>query len=351
MTGAVLSRAAPFCWLLRRDRKTHPAMRQTRQAAARAAAILSVLSALTATAGLLLGAPRPARAWNAVGHMVIGTIAEQQLNKTARANVDRLLQIGATRKTRTFAEAGCWLDDVRAQGVGYFDRWHYHEHSFSPDNTPFPKQPHADNVVWAINTSLKALESKYISPEEQARALRVLIHAVEDVHQPLHCGSRYTRDLPQGDRGGNGFRLVRAGKFRSLHGYWDAAGGLFALPDERPLPAGGSVPITAIAKSIAAAYPPNALAAERAETNPDKWLGEGHALLTTVVYPASATPDEAYQIHAREIAKKRAAIAGYRLADLLNRLWPDSAAAPGAAAATTPPAAGAPSPDVEVDRG
>lgn len=290
-------------------------------------------AAALATLGGIFNNPRPARAWNSVGHMVIGTIAEARLNPAARANVERLLKINATAKTRTFAEAGCWLDDVRGQGIVYFDRWHYHNRAFSPDNTPFPKAAHEDNVAWAIESSVKALESKYASPVEQARALRILIHTVEDIHQPLHCGSRYTRDHPDGDRGGNEFRLSGMGKTRNLHAFWDGGAGLFAAPVARPLPGNGE-PITTIARSIAAAYPPGAAALpEQTQMSTEKWLDEGVVLLTSVVYPPSATPDEAYVVRAREIVKRRVALAGYRLAALLNTIWPEG----GAAVPTSPP--------------
>ncbi len=295
-----------------------------------------------ATTAILLMGTGPARAWNSVGHMVIGTIAEARLNPAARANVARLLKINATAKTRTFAEAGCWLDDVRQQGVGYFDRWHYHNRAFSPDNTPFPKAAHEDNVAWAIETSVKALQNKYASPVEQARAVRILIHTVEDIHQPLHCGSRYTRDRPDGDRGGNEFRLSGMGKSKNLHAFWDGGAGLFATPVARPLPETGE-PITTIAQSIVAAYPPGTLP-EQPEMSTEKWLDEGAALLTSAVYPTSATPDEAYVVRSRETAKKRVALAGYRLAALLNTIWPEGSAVP-AAAPPTPAPDDAPAPN------
>jgi hypothetical protein len=292
---------------------------------------IATVAALTTLGWTFCGSLRPARAWNAVGHMVIGAIAEPRLNPAARANVARLLKINATAKTRTFAEAGCWLDDVRAQGIVYFDRWHYHNRAFSPDNTPFPAAPHEDNVAWAIETSVKALQSKYASPVEQARALRILIHTVEDIHQPLHCGSRYTRDRPDGDRGGNEFRLSGRGKIRNLHAFWDGGAGLFAAPVARPLPANGE-PITTIAQSIAATYPAGTLP-EQTDLSTQKWLDEGAALLSRVVYPASPTLDEAYVVRARETAKKRVALAGYRLAALLNTIWPEG----GAPVPVTPP--------------
>ena len=40
--------------------------------------------------------------------------------------------------------------------------------------------------------------------------LRLFIHYVGDIHQPLHATSRYTSQYPEGDRGGNSFALTPA---------------------------------------------------------------------------------------------------------------------------------------------
>ena len=52
-------------------------------------------------------------------------------------------------------------------------------------------------------------------------ALRLLIHYLGDIHQPLHCASRVDDEYPEGDRGGNSFPL-RVSGFRNLHMLWDS---------------------------------------------------------------------------------------------------------------------------------
>jgi hypothetical protein len=37
--------------------------------------------------------------------------------------------------------------------------------------------------------------------------IRMLIHFTGDMHQPLHTTSRFSKDFPNGDEGGNWFRL------------------------------------------------------------------------------------------------------------------------------------------------
>lgn len=267
----------------------------------------------------LLGGMAPAFGWNATGHMVIGAIAEPRLNARAKTNIDRLLALDAEPQTATFITAGVWMDDIRAGDVRYYDRWHYTDAAHSPDETPLPKRPHADNVVFGMNVTIRALKSRRTTDAEKARALRLLIHMVQDVHNPLHCGTRYTRDRPQGDRGGNDFRLTGAGGSRNLHAYWDSAIGLFPRVS-RPLPP-DSQPIAGLARTLTARYPESRLPAWR-ERRFTRWVAEGHRLLTTVCYPDAPTPSEAYKVRAREAAEQRVALAGYRLADLLNRIWP-----------------------------
>ena len=54
--------------------------------------------------------------------------------------------------------------------------------------------------------------------------LRLLIHYIGDIHQPLHASSRYTKDYPEGDEGGNAFKVhVNASEqITNLHALWDS---------------------------------------------------------------------------------------------------------------------------------
>jgi hypothetical protein len=52
--------------------------------------------------------------------------------------------------------------------------------------------------------------------------LRLLIHYVGDIHQPLHAISRFNEDFPIGDRGGNEFTLPSKDQVTNLHSLWDS---------------------------------------------------------------------------------------------------------------------------------
>ena len=58
-------------------------------------------------------------------------------------------------------------------------------------------------------------------PVAESYALRLLIHLVGDITQPLHSMNRFTDDDKKGDKGANGFKLKRKYGVSSLHSLWD----------------------------------------------------------------------------------------------------------------------------------
>lgn len=53
-------------------------------------------------------------------------------------------------------------------------------------------------------------------------SLRLLIHYLGDVHQPMHALSRVNPEFPAGDRGGNSFPLKNHYGVAELHAAWDS---------------------------------------------------------------------------------------------------------------------------------
>ena len=52
--------------------------------------------------------------------------------------------------------------------------------------------------------------------------MRLVIHYVGDVHQPLHATARVDDQFPAGDRGGNSFTLTSREGAKNLHAVWDS---------------------------------------------------------------------------------------------------------------------------------
>jgi hypothetical protein len=175
--------------------------------------------------------------------------------------------------------------------------------------------------------------------ESRAVALAWVLHLVGDLHQPLHTSSRVTPEHPEGDRGGN---LVKLGS-TSLHSVWD---NLFDVarvgvrPDDpgrgrrssrgrrgaaAGSGAGGDARLAravAVADEVAAAAPMESLLPRVVEGRVSVWVAEGGRLAQAAAY----TPDlidggavpPGYRERARRAAAPQLALAGYRLASLLN---------------------------------
>jgi hypothetical protein len=272
---------------------------------------------------VVLGWTVEARAWNPHGHRVVAAVAYAKLEPRVRQKVAALLPSNAEysswvagvppgeRDLAAFLRASNWADDIR-ELPGYSEQekhkdWHYTNRPFSTDGTP-TRPPAVPNVQTQIAALRKQLASSS-SERERSYALVWLIHLVGDVHMPLHCTARFDRQLPQGDRGGT-LILLSADPKDHLHGFWDRALGV-----DLDLPHALSA-----ARSLPAA--PAALAAI---TDEKVWVSEGFEAAKKWVYrppvlagPGPFTLDARYARDAREVAAQRIALAGARLARLLN---------------------------------
>lgn len=269
---------------------------------------------------LLVVAASPSLAWWGTGHMVVAQIAYDRLNANAKAETDRLLAIDALPQSRTFVTAAAWADDLKLMDVHFYDEWHYLDIPFSPDNTPLPPTQKVGNVEWAIDQCIRTLRSAKAPDAEKARSLRFLLHFVGDAHQPLHCTTRVTAAHPTGDRGGNDF-LVSAGRLRNLHMYWDSAVGLFE-DVKRPMDAESEKTVHAFAERAITSNPPSSFT-NLGESHAHKWIEEGSALAQAQVYttPEGMPPSDEYKKKTQDTAFRQIALAGYRLADLLNTIY------------------------------
>jgi hypothetical protein len=266
-----------------------------------------------------LGVACTGLAWIDTGHMVTAAIAERELTPEVRAEVHRLVKIGGTPRTDSFWTASAWADDTRSQENA---TWHYINLFFREDGKPAQGKPEPENAVWAIERFSKVLADRTRPDEERADALRYLIHFVGDVHQPLHAVARESDKHPTGDRGGNDFLIVSPPGLgsRNLHALWDAGAGLFPRV-QRPLTAEGEATVRRIAMELVWRHPLRSLPSVE-QMDPMAWAEEGLVLAKEVVYnlEEGTQPSPEYLEKARAVAGERAALAGYRLGELLNRL-------------------------------
>jgi hypothetical protein len=285
---------------------------------------------------LVLFTPSLSLGWGAGGHMMVASIAFKRLNPRAKAQAMALLArpikpTDITAKSMDFVNAAHWPDDLRPfPEFDSFKALHFIDNPFSTDGTALPAGvPEPDNIVKALEDNVNILKTSS-DKDAQAQALRFIIHFVGDIHQPLHCATRVTSANPDGDRGGNLVSIKVPGtggslKTTNLHSYWD--GGIGSFPKTGPNFA--PPPLSQIPAAAAAAMAGNPATDPKIKLNDpfnySAWANESFALAKSTAYKgmqSGVTPSAAYNAASVKVARKRVAWGGYRLAALLNSIWP-----------------------------
>lgn len=282
-------------------------------------------------------------AWDATGHRTVAEIAWEHMTPRARARAVALLLHGpplaglaslrpgtgtaAERDRALFVNAATWPDLVRERGTPWhvYNRpsWHYADFFWDEVDgraRAIPGTgPDSVNAGERIELFRAQLADTSLPDTARAVALAWLLHLVGDVHQPLHASSRVTADdpLPRGDEGGNTFHLDDGHR---LHGFWDD------ILDEALPPDGAEDPIAyaaRLARTVEAADPLDSLGAAARSTDVRGWEDASLHLAETVAYAGvtrGAAPAAAYERRALAVSERQIALAGYRLAGLLDAI-------------------------------
>ncbi|MGI9107092.1 MAG: S1/P1 nuclease [Pyrinomonadaceae bacterium] len=294
---------------------------------------------------LLLLSPATAFAWHDTGHMVVAQIAYLNLSPAARARIDSLLATPqgkrplihlcagyytpACEKTYDPVTIAVWMDDIKGDSLNdEYEVWHYINHQPFFDGIPVRPEvgPEPINVLDRINWCVNTLRKGKGGDKTNAEVLGFLYHLVGDVHQPLHTITRYSAKNPDGDAGGNGFvlQLPPETRIRNLHAFWDAAGGRFGFESvRRPLDQAGRARILALAEEIMKTNPAERMPSVK-EVEPLGWVEESHTIARQFAYAKARegeAPSAAYTEETQKISAQRIALAGYRLAALLNGIY------------------------------
>ena len=293
-----------------------------------------------------------ANAWWNGGHETVAYIAYKRLTPATRQRVDSLLKLNPMYATWTmgvaadqqglaaFVQAATWPDCIKsstcqsgytsdggdtppgkttdAQNIGYDDHlmhqyWHFIDEPYSAGSPGLPpKQPNALSEIQLLADAIGTDESDDIKSYDVVW----LEHLVGDILQPLHATSRFTKNHPAGDAGGNLVVFCAKPCRDELHAYWD---GLL-----------GDGPTTAQIAATGDQLLSRKTPAGAAETDPALWVNESFALAKSKVYVAPISDDNDpaqtisprldanYAAAATRVAKSQVLLAGYRLAQLLN---------------------------------
>ena len=123
---------------------------------------------------------------------------------------------------------------------------------------------------------LKQIQDPRTPIETKALHLSWILHQAGDVHQPLHTVARFSKALPEGDRGGNEVRFpnprARGGREGNLHAYWDDLLGTESSP----------AAIGRLAEEITKEHPAANFTAELAKRNIRDWAEENVEICLTL---------------------------------------------------------------------
>jgi len=163
-------------------------------------------------AGLFFYLPLFSMAWGMEGHRIVGQIADSYLTSKARLSLHQILG------NESIAMASNWADFIKSDtSFKYLNDWHYINLKDGLTYTAVKSQLASDtsaDVYTKINFLVKQLKNKQLPKDKQVLYLRLLIHFVGDVHQPMHVSR-------EEDLGGNKIKVMWFSQFANLHSIWD----------------------------------------------------------------------------------------------------------------------------------
>jgi hypothetical protein len=156
--------------------------------------------------------PFSSMAWGVLGHRVIGQIADGYLSKNSKKAIAAILG------TESVAMASNWPDFIKSDpAYNYLSNWHYinFNSGLSQDSMKaFLATDTSTNAYTKINFLTAQLKNKQLPQQKKILYLRLLIHIVGDIHQPLHVGRLE-------DQGGNKIKVLWFKDPTNLHTLWD----------------------------------------------------------------------------------------------------------------------------------
>ncbi|MDP9077137.1 MAG: S1/P1 nuclease [Bacteroidota bacterium] len=161
----------------------------------------------------ILYAPVQSMAWGTQGHRICGQIAESYLTPQARKAIKEILG------NESIAMTSNWADFIKSDpNYSYLYNWHFIDFDKAytlPEMQDFLAKDTNVDAYTKLNFLIGELKKKDISKQNKLLYLRMLIHIIEDVHQPMHTAHT-------DDKGGNDFKVNWFNTPTNLHSIWDS---------------------------------------------------------------------------------------------------------------------------------
>lgn len=146
--------------------------------------------------------------WGKTGHRTTGAIAEQYLSRKAKKEIKKLLD------GQSLAIVSTYADDIKSDDAyRSFGPWHYVNVPFDKTYDTHSKNDRGD-IIQGIAKCIEVIKDAASSKEDKAFYLKMLVHFIGDLHQPLHTGIG-------DDKGGNDFQVQWFRDGTNLHRVWD----------------------------------------------------------------------------------------------------------------------------------
>ncbi|OAA75430.1 nuclease PA3 [Akanthomyces lecanii RCEF 1005] len=269
-----------------------------------------------------------ASAWGSLGHITTAYIASNFIANSTEAYLKELLK---RTDDDYLASVASWADSIRYTKWGKFtSTFHFidaHDqppHSCNVDLERDCKQ--SGCVISSLTNYTEQVYDASLPAWRRAQAAKFVVHFVGDLHQPLH-----NEDV---SRGGNGIHVLWGGRELNLHHVWDSSilekwlGGLRGKPF--PLAKRWATQLTDEISQGKWADEKDSWVKDinLADTNSTAlaWSREANAIICSHVLPQGPEDIQGkelsgqYYEDAAPILEKQVALAGYRMAALLDKI-------------------------------
>jgi len=153
-----------------------------------------------------------AEAWGLNGHRIVGEIASRHLTRKAKKSIQKILG------DESIAMCSNWPDFIKSDHrYDKYYNWHFVNLEAGMDCDSIHRFLDADTTSDAytkLNFLIDQLKQGTLTDSLKREYLKLLIHIVGDIHQPLHVGHF-------SDRGGNRIKLLWFRDSSNLHQVWD----------------------------------------------------------------------------------------------------------------------------------
>jgi S1/P1 Nuclease len=256
-------------------------------------------------------------AWGQEGHSIVAEIAQRRLSPVALQKMNELLVgefPGLPASSRIgLASIASWADDYRASH-DESRNWHFVDVSYGRDHYDPATDcqldaTYGDCIINAVGRFTAVLGDCSRPAGERRPALKFVAHFIGDLHQPLHAATRVNPDTAADDRSGNEIKVTFLGVPTNLHHVWDTDLIMHKVYDWGEY-----------VRLLETQWLPGKDTEALQRGNTTQWAEEAHRAAQVVAYNfrPDHVLDEEYYADATATVDRQLALAGLRLARVLN---------------------------------